>query len=826
MGIMKQSLIRWLVCSATVFALCSPMAVPQTQGSQHTNVSWVQENNGGTTVQNTGDISLDATAFPDAEFLKFVTQYDTNKDGLLSLEEREAVTTMSILMKRIENLAGLEYFPKLQRFSASGTLISNIDFSQNPELQEIAIYRNPLESLNITNNENLVSVDLLMCSVTELDVSHNTKLETLKVVQNELSEIDVSHNTALTTLSLSNNQLSTIDISQNKALTSFSIASNHLTSIDLSANTELTTLDVGANRLGTIDLSHNTQLKTLDLFGCNLSEIDLSKQEQLETLDLSSNKFTTLDLSHNTQLKTLDVNSNKSLKIVDVSANRLLERLSVGTMDLTSLDVTHNPQLKTLEAQQNKLTEIDLSQNTALTSLYLMWNDIQQIDLSANINLQHISLQGENLKTLDVSKNTALTQLNIRSNGMETLDLSQNTLLDDLVLYDTNIQQLDLSHNTAITSMTLLGNALTSLDTSNNPNLDYLMANNNQLEQINVTGNPKLTTLLLQGNNLKDLDLSANTKLKSVNIVDNPIAAVKLGENKININASNPTQIAITVPDGQGIDMKAYSSAFDPAMVSNVQGATMDENGVFTGWLSGSAITYTYNLGFDQSLQMLLIPSTETAEGMTLSVKPYIKDYDGKSVVKSQILSTATATVDGQEIPGSWDIPDYVNVSNAGTYRVTVVFTPDDLTTYQPKGIQTVVQINPATLWVFPVLSTNHILLNEAIPTATGVSFDGIAEGDSMRTDVQPQISINEKPLLAGMYQIRITNTAEFLADLKNHPLASNYSFAFTTSSLFVANRVLPAPESPVPGYASRLDMADDLNMVPESLKSIGFETV
>ena len=101
-----------------------------------------------------------------------------------------------------------------------------------------------------------------------------------------------------------------------------------------------------------------------------------------------------------------------------------------------------------------------------------------------------------------------------------------------------------------------------------------------------------------------------------------------------------------------------------------------------------------------------------------------------------------------------------------GTY--TVVFTPDDLTTYQPKGIQTVVQINPATLWVFPVLSTNHILLNEAIPTATGVSFDGIAEGDSMRTDVQPQISINEKPLLAGMYQIRITNTAEFLADLKS----------------------------------------------------------
>ena len=87
MGIMKQSLIRWLVCSATVFALCSPMAVPQTQGSQHTNVSWVQENNGETTVQNTGDISLDATAFPDAEFLKFVTQYDTNKDGLLPCQE-------------------------------------------------------------------------------------------------------------------------------------------------------------------------------------------------------------------------------------------------------------------------------------------------------------------------------------------------------------------------------------------------------------------------------------------------------------------------------------------------------------------------------------------------------------------------------------------------------------------------------------------------------------------------------------------------------------------------------------------------------------------
>ena len=771
------------------------------------------------------EVALDATAFPDGVFRTLVTRYDKDRNGSLSLEERKAVTTLSILGQSVQDLTGIEYFTALEQFGARGTLLQDVDLSGNPQLKSIQLVMTPVERLNIRNNPNLVEVMVQQSNLTELDVSNNPKLESLSVIQSNLQEIDVSHNTALTSLSLSNNQIATLDLSQNLALTSLAVGGNQITQLDLSEHTALKNLDINAsNYLGSIDVSHNLALQSLSAYGCKLTELDVSKNDQLETLNISGNLLTTLDVSHNANLKTLNVSYNEGLQELDVSQNAQLENLDVSGMGLSSLDVTHNSKLLTLAAQQNNLTQIDLSQNPLLKGLYISGNDLTSIDLQANINLEHVNMEGQ-LTEVDVSKNPALKDLNIRSQVLEQLDLSHNPNLDELVLWDTAIEQLDLSQNSLLTSMTLSGNALTSLDTSGNPKLDYLFASNNQLEEVNLSGSPKLTNVHLDNNRLHQLDVSANPKLASLGVSQNPLAAVKLGKSNMVFRVNDPTQIAITVQDSQSIDLKAYAPMFDPALATNLKGATMDEQGVLTGWISGSPITYTYDVGYNQTMNVLILPTDEAAEGIALDVSPYIKVYDGNVVTQTQILSDATATVDGVEIPGSWEIQEFPVLKDVGQNRLMVVFTPDDLTTYVPKAMEIVVQINPATLTITPQLSTNRIALMEEIPQVEGLRYYGLVEGETLQTSITPQIQFSDPILVSGLYTVRVTNSEEILADLKSQAGADNYNIILGTSTLYVANRVLKAPDSPIEGTTARLDMENELSSVPESLQAIGLET-
>ena len=205
----------------------------------------------GTVFAGDGDVAINATNFPDANFRAFVSTYDTTKadgtsgtDGVLSATELSAVTSMDCSNKGIADLTGIEYFTSLTRLDCG-----NYDDETND---------NTIESLDVSANINL---DTLICSgnkLTALDVSANTRLLNLRCDGNNITSLELGSNTTLSRLYCENNALTSLDVSKNTRLEWLNCENNALTTLDLSKNTNL------GNNYGGLVCSNNS-LTSLDV---------------------------------------------------------------------------------------------------------------------------------------------------------------------------------------------------------------------------------------------------------------------------------------------------------------------------------------------------------------------------------------------------------------------------------------------------------------------------------------------------------------------------------------------------------------------------------
>lgn len=166
----------------------------------------------------TGDVRIDPAHFPDAKFLEYVKQFDTDGNGSLSWAELEKVTVIYVLGMGIKDLTGIEFFPELENLDCSENQLTQLDVSKNPKLKRLVCYENKLTSLDVSNNPTLILLDCERNLLTSLNVSKNTVLAALVCGSNKLDELDVSENTALKELYCQANQLTSLDLSPNTAL--------------------------------------------------------------------------------------------------------------------------------------------------------------------------------------------------------------------------------------------------------------------------------------------------------------------------------------------------------------------------------------------------------------------------------------------------------------------------------------------------------------------------------------------------------------------------------------------------------------------------------
>ncbi len=359
--------------------------------------------------------TLDASCFPDENFLNYIKEqgFDANGDGSLSKKEADKVEVIDVSFADIGNLKGIEYFLNLQ-------------------------------NLNCSNND-----------LASLDVSENTVLTTLDCSGNGLTSLDVSKNIALTYLGCSTNELGSLNVSENTALTELQCDGNLLSSLDVSTNIDLKRLTCSYNSLMRLDVSNNTDLKVLYCYGNGLTNLDVGNTALTE-LYCYDNELTNLDVSKNTALTELDCCMNQ----------------------LMGLDVNMNTALAELNCSSNELTSLDVSENTALTILMCGGNSLTSLDVSKNTNLVQLNCYGNELTDMDVSKNNALTNLECGGNQLTDLDVSKNNALTDLECGGNQLTSLDVSKNNDLQFLHCEGNQLTSLDISKNFALDLLWGDN------------------------------------------------------------------------------------------------------------------------------------------------------------------------------------------------------------------------------------------------------------------------------------------------------------------------------------------------------------
>lgn len=203
-----------------------------------------------------GDVAINDTNFPDANFREVVNGYDTDGNNELSETEIAAVKTIDVSRKEIKDLTGIEHFENLTKLLCYNNQLTTLDVSENKALT----------LLTCDNNE-----------LTSLDVSGNTALMTLSCGFNKLESLNVSGSAALTYLSCDNNKLTSLNVSGNPNLTNLYCGSNQLTSLDLS-NTKVTDrgkLDTNGNQypLNLEDNKYKFDLSELKQYGFEVDKV-------------------------------------------------------------------------------------------------------------------------------------------------------------------------------------------------------------------------------------------------------------------------------------------------------------------------------------------------------------------------------------------------------------------------------------------------------------------------------------------------------------------------------------------------------------------------
>ena len=126
-----------------------------------------------------GDVVINETNFPDANFRNYLFAQDYGQDGILTEEEVRNITHIEVMEMQISSLQGIEFFTTLIFLSCRYNQLTSLDVSQNTALTQLYCDYNQL---------------------TSLDVSHNTALTLLSCSKNQLTSLDVSGATALTRL--------------------------------------------------------------------------------------------------------------------------------------------------------------------------------------------------------------------------------------------------------------------------------------------------------------------------------------------------------------------------------------------------------------------------------------------------------------------------------------------------------------------------------------------------------------------------------------------------------------------------------------------------
>ena len=243
-----------------------------------------QERTYAAEVAQSDDLVVTEENFPDPNFRDYLKTLPGGEDLIFKPEELKKITVIACAgdgksNKKIKSLKGIELFTYLTYLDVENQALTELDLSQNNNLEEVYCKNNRLTKLLLTS-EHLSNLD---CS--------NNRLRSLEVHSNKLAWLECSHN-KLTSLVIDSNVVFDIDCSNNQLeelylpstkLTRISCANNHLESLELdSKNVEI--IEAYNNKLESFDVSKYPNLELLNVNANFIDELDTSQNKSLKDI--------------------------------------------------------------------------------------------------------------------------------------------------------------------------------------------------------------------------------------------------------------------------------------------------------------------------------------------------------------------------------------------------------------------------------------------------------------------------------------------------------------------------------------------------------------
>ena len=308
---------------------------------------------------------------PDPEFKQALLNYspriDTNYDYQISIQEAQAITSLTItnhhreehggdpndpfggfpfVQEGIYDFTGIEAFINLTYLDCSDNDLISLDVSALTQLTSLNCSSNinhmgfggGITTLTLPNSNTLTQINTSINYLSSLDLSNYTLLVDVNVASNNISNLILPNSSTLQKIDFTYNNLTTIDVSQNTGLEVLIGYNNSLTTVNTNALTALSIFSISNNNITSLDVTQNTQLINLNCAGNNLNNIDLSQNSLLNYLNCSSNVLTSLDVSNNNNLNTIICGANQ-ITDLNLSFSPSLSRILVNNNQLTSLNI-------------------------------------------------------------------------------------------------------------------------------------------------------------------------------------------------------------------------------------------------------------------------------------------------------------------------------------------------------------------------------------------------------------------------------------------------------------------------------------------------------
>ena len=360
--------------------------------------------------------------FEDSNFETFcLWNFDSNKDGQISIGEVDKITELDISRKNISTIPEIQYFTSLTTLDCSNNQLTSLDMSGCTSLQTLNCnHCNSMTFLNVSGCTNLTTLDCSNNFLRSLDVSGCTSLQTLDGNWNIWTSLDVSECTSLQTLNCDHcNSMGSLNVSGCTSLTTLNCNQcNSMTFLNVSGCTSLMTLNC-KNCLSPLSLNASgcTSLAKFDYRiykedDTRFTYLNMSGCTNLRYLDCRGGHLLTyLNVSGCTNLEELNCKYNDNLTFLDASKCVSLKILECGSLKLSSLNVSECTKLWKLDCSNNQLTSLNVSECTKLGNLDCRSNQLTSLNVDGCTNLDILDCGNNQLTSLDVRRCTNLTYL-------------------------------------------------------------------------------------------------------------------------------------------------------------------------------------------------------------------------------------------------------------------------------------------------------------------------------------------------------------------------------------------------------------------------------